>query len=513
MSSSDTAQAPGGLSLSKFKSICADVSDWTWGMVQGAFNEKATFSQILVDAVIGMIPLVGDGTAVRDLIAVIMGLINDPKKRDEIFEWILLVVLVFALIPVVGGVVKGVGRILVKVFKEASLLTGAARAAKLMEGAQEIIAFLNRIGVKNAEQWLLKLRFAEYQAKIMDRFGALMDVLDIALQLIKAKAGSMIPASLVQRIDALRNGLAVIKAKGSEMIPKAIKELDQELRELQAYVRSGGETTSRVALHEAATGERVATKADEARLVEDGALPTRSARGGWKQNEAPAGRPDKYAHVYKTEPEYPDLTKRVDKNGQLEQVAAYSGRIVNRELKQGEEIFRLFGPGGVTHGIDIGPSKAGGAWWGLGSAPKNAREWREMFGVLDEFNRDGFLVTGKIEGKVGPKAAVGTVSEQAGTKLPGQYLPGGATQAYFYLDKTLAEQLVAHGEEVVASGKPMTLTDPVSGMTFHIRPTGWTDANGIWGYLWRPGSRTVHTAKVAEHEEASKDNHEVVVTP
>ncbi|WP_234305996.1 hypothetical protein [Ralstonia pickettii] len=240
MSSSDTAQAPGGLSLSKFKSICADVADWTWGMVQGAFNEKATFSQILVDAVIGMIPLVGDGTAVRDLIAVIMGLINDPKKRDEIFEWILLVVLVFALIPVIGGVVKGVGRILIKVFKEAALLTGAARAAKLMEGAQEIIAFLNRIGVKNAEQWLLKLRFAEYQAKVMDRFGALMDVLDIALQLIKAKAGSMIPASLAQRIDALRNGLAVIKAKGSEMIPKAIKELDQELRELQAYVRSGG---------------------------------------------------------------------------------------------------------------------------------------------------------------------------------------------------------------------------------------------------------------------------------
>ena len=224
--------------------------------------------------------------------------------------------LVFALIPVIGGVVKGVGRILIKVFKEAALLTGAARAAKLMEGAQEIIAFLNRIGVKNAEQWLLKLRFAEYQAKVMDRFGALMDVLDIALQLIKAKAGSMIPASLAQRIDALRNGLAVIKAIGSEMIPKAIKELDQELRELQAYVRSGGETTSRVALHEAATGERVATKADEARLVEDGALPTRSARGGWKQNEAPAGRPDKYAHVYKTEPEYPDLSTRVDKTGQ-----------------------------------------------------------------------------------------------------------------------------------------------------------------------------------------------------
>ena len=513
MSSSDTAQAPGGLTWSKFKSICADVGDWTWGTVQGAFNEKASFSQILVDAVIGMIPLVGDGTAVRDLIAVIMGLVNDPKKRDEVFEWVLLVVLVFALIPVIGGVVKGVGRIVVKVFKEAALLTGAARAAKLMEGAQEIIAFLNRIGVKNAEQWLLKLRFSDYLAQIMDRFGALMDVLEIALQLIKAKAASMIPASLAQRIDALRNGLALVKAKGNEMIPKAIKELDQQLRELQAYVRSGGETTSRVALHEAATGERVATKADEARLVEDGTLPTRSARGGWKQNEAPAGRPDKYAHIYKPEPGYPDLTKRVDKNGQLEQVAAYSGRIVNRELKQGEEIFRFFGPGGATQGVDIDPSKASGAWWGLGSAPKTAKEWREKAAVLDEFNRDGFFVTSRVEGKGGPKAAVGTVSEQTGTKLPGQYLPGGATQAYFYLDKALAEQLVAYGDKVVATGKPAKLVDPVSGMTFHIQPTGWTDANGIWGYLRSPGNGTVHTAKVAEHEEASKDNHEVVVTP
>lgn len=512
MSSSDTAQAPGGLTWSKFKSICADVGDWTWGTVQGAFNEKASFSQILVDAVIGMIPLVGDGTAVRDLIAVVMGLINDPKKRDEIFEWVLLVVLVFALIPIIGGVVKGVGRILVKVFKEAALLTGAARAAKIMEGAQEIIAFLNRIGVKNAEQWLLKLRFADYQAKIMDRFGALMDVLDIALQLIKAKVGSMIPANLAQRIDALRNGLALIKAKGSEMIPKAIKELDQELRELQAYVRSGGETTSRLALHETAAGTRVTTRAEEARLVEDGVLPVRSARGGWKQNPASVTDQKAWKKLYQPEPGYPDLTKRVE-DGQLPYVAAYSGRIVNRELKQGEEVFRFFGPGGVTHGVDIDPSKASGAWWGLGPAPKNAKEWREPCGVLDEFNHDGFYVTGRITGESGPKAAVGTVSEQSGKKLPGQYLPGGATQAYFYLEKTFAEQLIAHGEQVVATGKPITLVDPVGGMTFHIRPTGWTDANGIWGYLRSPGNRAVHTAKVAEHEEASKDNHEVVVTP
>ncbi|MCO4862518.1 hypothetical protein MKD38_12600 [Cupriavidus sp. WGlv3] len=131
-------------------------------------------------------------------------------------------------------------------------------------------------------------------------------------------------------------------------------------------------------------------------------------------------------------------------------VAAYSGRMVNRSLRQGESIFRLFGPESMTHNVKIGKSYPGGAWWGLGSAPKSAKEWRERAAVLDEFNRDGYVVVGQIGEKSGPKAVVGTVSEQRGKDLP-QYLPGGATQAFFFLDKS----------------------------TFKVMPTGWKDANGI----------------------------------
>ncbi|MFX5554890.1 hypothetical protein ABTE11_21670, partial [Acinetobacter baumannii] len=86
------------------------------------------FSQIIVDAVIGMIPLLGDVTAARDIIAVTIGLVDDPKKREDVWEWVLLVVLVVALIPVVGGVIKGVGRLVVKLAKEARALEGAARS-------------------------------------------------------------------------------------------------------------------------------------------------------------------------------------------------------------------------------------------------------------------------------------------------------------------------------------------------------------------------------------------------
>jgi len=48
-----------------FKSTSLEVGQWCWGTLQGAFNEKQTISQVIVDAVIGMVPLLGDATAVR----------------------------------------------------------------------------------------------------------------------------------------------------------------------------------------------------------------------------------------------------------------------------------------------------------------------------------------------------------------------------------------------------------------------------------------------------------------
>ncbi|HEY6877879.1 MAG TPA: hypothetical protein VI299_07655 [Polyangiales bacterium] len=41
---------------------------------------------------IGMVPFVGDVTGVRDLLAVVIGLSKDPRKREETMPWILLVI-------------------------------------------------------------------------------------------------------------------------------------------------------------------------------------------------------------------------------------------------------------------------------------------------------------------------------------------------------------------------------------------------------------------------------------
>jgi len=502
------AKPPGGLSWARFKALAAESGEWVWGTAKGAFNEKASISQILVDAVIGMIPLVGDATAVRDIIAVIMRMIDQPKKREEVWEWVLLIVLIVALIPVIGGVVKGAGRIVIKVAKHADTLTAAARAAHLASGAREIITFLNRIGTKNAEKWFLALKMSDHQAKLLERYNKLLDVMNDVLVQSRRRFGSMLPASVAQRIDGLRHGIATLKQLGGRMIPRAVREFDQRLREIQAFIHSGGQTTSRMAQHQIAKGPRTVTRAQEARLIENGAAPVRSRRGGWKKNAADATDPKSYAAVYHPAPGYPDLTAfKLD--GKCPDICAFSGKIVNRQLKPGESTYRFFGPEGLTHQTKVGESYAGGAWWGVGAPPKNAKEWREKAAVLDEWNRDGFMVVGTVMPKRNVKAAVGTISEQSGKKIPGQYLPGGGMQAVVGLPKSTKDALYAASQEVVKTGKPVSFVDAASGMRFEVKPTGWKDANGIHGYLQQPGPGAVQTARLGAREMATKQNREV----
>lgn len=510
---SDMQNPPADWTVSYFKAVCADVGSWTWGTVQGAFNEKASITQIIVDAVIGMIPLVGDATAVRDLIAVVFGLADDEEKRNSTWHWVLLVVLLFALIPVFGGVVKGVGRIIVKVAEEAAHMAAAARMAHMVEGAKEIIEFLNRIGVKNAEKWLLALRISDHMAPLVEKFTHLMETLDGILLKTRTKIAGISP-SLANRIQNLRGGLVKVRDKGKEMIPIAVKEFDQKLREIQAYIRSGGETTSRLALHEVATGQKVATRAEERRLIEDGVLPARNSRGGFSQNPDSPSKLDKIAKYYKPEAGYPDLLSRLDRRtNTYTGVAAFAGKMVNRELKDGEQVFRFFGPARTTHGIPVDEAWTGGAWWGIGPPPKTAKEWREMAAVLDSFNGDGFYVSARVVGNKGPKAVVGTVSEQFGTTIPGQYLPGGATQAFFILEDGFKDILSKAGHDFSNGAKQSKILDPLTGLEFTFYKTGWTDANGIWGYLRAPGLTTTQTARVGSREQATKQNEQVVIHP
>lgn len=467
---SDSLSSPGGLSPKEFKSLATEAGQWLLGTVQGAFNEKQTISQIITDAVIGMIPVVGDVTAVRDLIAVGSGLANDPKKREETFEWVLLVILIFALIPVIGGVIKGVGRLSLRAAKVA-----ATDAKALTEIADSIVQFLNRIGHKNAESWFKSLNVLSYQAEVLSKFRAFCDVIILGIARCLVRFHDWLPQSLVARMEQLSHGFQQLRAIGERMIPQALKELHEQLVKIQKYVRSGGAPgPSRAEVMYTQTGQKTITYVEEARLVERGLA--KKIRYAGKHQQNLAHDLEKIGRVYKYKPGFPDLLKFKADRGYFPDIAAASGKI-NNEMLSGVSVFRSFGPKGITHNVTVGASSPGGMYWGIGRPPISAREWRDPYGVLDEFNRNGRLCIVHIPTNVQVPACVSTVSEQFSQQIAGQYLEGGARQAVIQHEKEVLA--IANELANLKEGGKVTLPN---GITVEVRPSGWESPNGTIGY-------------------------------
>jgi hypothetical protein len=63
------------------------------------FGEKQTTGQIVFDAVLSMFPLLGEGTAARDAIAICLRMSEDREKAEDRWEWIKLVLCLIAVVP------------------------------------------------------------------------------------------------------------------------------------------------------------------------------------------------------------------------------------------------------------------------------------------------------------------------------------------------------------------------------------------------------------------------------
>jgi hypothetical protein len=400
-----------GVSDTEVARWAMDASDWLWGTVQGAFNEKQSISQIVVDAVIGMIPLVGDATAARDLVAVSTRLADDPKKREETLEWVLLVVLIFALIPVVGGVIKGVGRLLLKAAKEATEHANALR---------EIVEFCNRIGHGNAVQWIKTLNLASYQGQVLTKFNALMDKFIEVFTAVRDKLGWLTPEAMKAATLRWITNFKALKAKGATMIPKAITELNAQLKAVQQAVYKGE-------LHVLTPGTKNVTREAEARLIEGGPRKMPRVRSEFKANS--------FAD-YKHAEGWPDLRSGAkydpkSKTYYSDAIAAFSGPIQAAELGPGQTIFRVLLP---SRNHKASP------WW-TAKMPESAEEWREFLAVLDRFNANNFFVRYTVPEGTTLKAWSGKAAEQFNDTL-GQYLHGGGEQLFVEFPAHIKEELL-----------------------------------------------------------------------
>ncbi|MEK7888673.1 hypothetical protein AAB992_16315 [Burkholderia contaminans] len=229
------------MSSSWVSQAASEVGDYIWsgattvgdtvvGAVAGEFSQKRNTGAIIIDAVISMFPVAGEITAARDAIAIALRMCDDPKVRHDRWEWVALALCLVAVVPVVGGLLKGIGKLLMR---------AVSKSEDLVKLCQEILALIRKAGFGNAVEWLRKLDFNKYQAAVKNAFGMLLDRIGKALNFILNRLGSVIPARVESYIRKLLPMLEELRKLGDTQIALAFKDLMQLLERVRGHMVEG----------------------------------------------------------------------------------------------------------------------------------------------------------------------------------------------------------------------------------------------------------------------------------
>ena len=227
--------APKAEAVSAFDSAIG----WVWGTVQGDFNKDQSTSQLVVNTVLGVIPLVDQVLDVRDLISGVRDLVDYYTETDEqqkshpdslglsyeTWLWIGLFLIALGCIPEVGSVVKGALKGLIKFLQKAGKTAADLSPQDLRRLWELLLRILNYLGIHpgNAHRWL-KVDFPNHldewmsiaAKKIDSVFKAFAEVLDKAEQFARKLPGNTAQAFLI-RARNYRTGLTKAWRKLEEM--------------------------------------------------------------------------------------------------------------------------------------------------------------------------------------------------------------------------------------------------------------------------------------------------------
>lgn len=385
--------------------------NWLGGALKGEFNDKATLGQIVFDAVISMFPIAGEATAVRDLIAISNRMAGDEKEKNKVLNWISIILCLLPIIPLFGGILKGIGRLLITVIKDAS---------KVAEVAIDILAFLRKMGYGDPIKFIDSLKFSKYQTKILSEFKNFITRLKASIHFFTQKMGAVLPKHVQVQLNSFLPELDKLAKLADKMIPSVIKELDAALNKVRSeMINQMNKAGAKIG------GGQTKVLTTEARLAST-ARQTIASKGH---------KPASLSH-YKHKEGWPDLS-----NSKLSWIIETFS--VQRRIQP-----KTYGPGAkvnLSRVLDKGNPKPKGLFW-ADTLPKNGTEWRFDCAVLSNWSDNGIYVQltriptikelEKMEISVpsnwkGMKVWDGAIAEQmdfekgVGSKL---LLPGGSTQ-------------------------------------------------------------------------------------
>ncbi|MGP1386890.1 MAG: DUF4114 domain-containing protein [Thainema sp.] len=223
--------------LDGFLNGLGQAKDFIVGALMGEFNSQPSIWQTLLDAAIGMIPIVGEIGDVRDLIAFTAKFINDPNEMQDFWNWVGVVGAGIGLVPVVGGAIKGV----TKLARNADLITEIRKLGPTI--VNSVTDFARKtdwaaLGNKTADFWDNILSTVENITndliEAMQRFKSLMPQLKLSPQ----PAGGVLPdegffAKVLDGIDELKRisrekideAFAFVQGKFDELASSGAKVL------------------------------------------------------------------------------------------------------------------------------------------------------------------------------------------------------------------------------------------------------------------------------------------------
>lgn len=196
-----------------FTSIWNGVSgaaNWVWGVIQGDFNEDATTSQIIVNTIITMIPVVDQVGDVRDVAAILYRMIWKEEYNDKL-AWIALFITLIGLVPTLGSLAKGV---LKTVLRNADI--------------KVLLKVYNWFGTKgNGYRWIKGLRDKLTGEHLDTIISTMNKLLDRAVEhLKKARDNYWTPGSWRAPIDKMKAQIA----KFREIMPAKLREAAETLK-------------------------------------------------------------------------------------------------------------------------------------------------------------------------------------------------------------------------------------------------------------------------------------------
>jgi hypothetical protein len=216
--------------------------DWLKDVLFGEFVDNRPVSAVVADMLVSFVPGVVIVTSARDLTAVIIRMVRDPKKREEVTEWMLVIGCTIPLVlPIlaaaagaaaagVGAVVGGIG---------GSEAGAALRGVCLMliehggEILEDLIKFLRRFIKGDILAVLRDINFVKYTDAITKYVGKFIDGMISIIRKLIEELGHLTwfdsAKEIIAKLQKLEHDFYQVQHAAMQHVGPALTELQARL--------------------------------------------------------------------------------------------------------------------------------------------------------------------------------------------------------------------------------------------------------------------------------------------